>query len=146
MREAPYANLSTHVPRADEAVRVARVEDRAVGGPADRRAVGRRRVLAHGRELGLELVDDDLALQIPDLDRERGGGAEPVAVRREDERVDDVARVERIQTLALVEVPEHGRAVLAAGRAERAVGRDGHGVQVPGMTIQVRAQLAVREG
>merc|ERR1712078_269826 len=117
MREAPYANLSTHVPRADEAVRVARVEHRAVGGPADRRAVGRRRVLAHGRELGLELVDDDLGLEVPDLDRERRGRAEPVAVRREDERVDDVARVERVEALALVEVPEHGRAVLAAGRA-----------------------------
>ena len=114
----------------------------AVRGPADRRAVGRRRVLAHGRELGLELVHHDLGLEVPDLDRERRRRAEPVAVRREDERVDDVAGIEGIQALALVQVPEHGRAIFTTRSAERAVGRDGDGVQVSGVANEVREELA----
>jgi hypothetical protein len=39
---------------------------------------------------------------------------------------------------AVVEVPEHGDAVFAA----RAVGRDGDGVDVPGVAVVVCAELA----
>merc|ERR1719440_2501489 len=102
--------------------------------------------LAHGRELGLELVDYYFRLEVPDLDRERRRRAQPVAVRREDERVDDVARVERVEALALVEVPQHGSAIFTTRSTQRAVGRHRHGVQVARMTIEVRTQLAVRQG
>ena len=54
-----------------------------------------------------------LALKIKDLDAGRGRSAEPVAVGREDEGVDDVAGLERVQVLALVEIPKHGDTVLA---------------------------------
>lgn len=103
------------------------------------------RLLSNRRELGLDLVDDALALEVEDLDAGRGGGAEPVAVRGEDERVDRVSGLERVEVLALVEVPEHGDAVLASGRAERAIGRDGDGRDVAGVAEVVRAQLALGE-
>lgn len=47
--------------------------------------------------------------------------------------------------LALVKVPEHGDAVLASGRAKRAIGRDGDGRDVAGVAEVVRAELALGE-
>ena len=73
------------------------------------------------------------------------GSAQPVAVRREHEGVDDVTSLERVQVLALVEVPKHGDAVLAAGRRERTIGRDRDGVDVAGVTVVVGLELELRE-
>lgn len=42
-------------------------------------------------EIGLELIDLGLLLEIEDGDGGSGGGAEPVSVRREDESVDLIA-------------------------------------------------------
>lgn len=44
--------------------------------------------------------------------------------------------------LGLVEVPEHGGAVFAAGGAEGAVGGDGHGVDVAGVANVVGLDAA----
>ena len=44
--------------------------------------------------------------------------------------MDLVASGEGVEVFGLVEVPEHGCAVFAAGGAEGAVGRDGHGIDV----------------
>lgn len=73
-----YANHTTTVARkgadarlcdrvdAAEAVRVAGEQRRAVGGPGERQALRVSRVLADTGELGLELVDDRLALKVED--------------------------------------------------------------------------------
>jgi hypothetical protein len=47
--------------------------------------------------------------------------------------------------LGLVEIPEHGGAVLAAGCAERAVGGDGDRVDVAGVADVVGLDLAGSE-
>ncbi len=44
--------------------------------------------------------------------------------------MDLVAGCQGVEVLGLVEVPEHGCAVFAAGGAEGAVGGNGHGVNV----------------
>ena len=44
--------------------------------------------------------------------------------------------------LGLVQVPEHGRAVFAAGGTERAVGGDCYGVDVAGVTDVVGLNAA----
>lgn len=51
--------------------------------------------------------------------------------------------VQRVQVLAVVQVPEHGLHVLASGRAERAIGGDSHCVQVARVAQVVDLQLAV---
>ena len=51
--------------------------------------------------------------------------------------------VEGVEVLAVVEVPEHGLGVLAAGGAEGPVGRHGDRVEVPGVADVVGLQLAV---
>lgn len=44
--------------------------------------------------------------------------------------MDLVAGAQGVKVLGLVEIPQHGGTVLAAGGAERAVGGDGDGVDV----------------
>ena len=53
-----------------------------------------------------------LALRVEDLDARGGRRAEPVTVGGEDEGVDDVTSLERVKVLALVQVPQHGDAIL----------------------------------
>ena len=96
-------------------------------------------------QLGLELVNLVLLLQVEDDDARGGGGAQPVAVGREDKSVDFVAGGQRVEVLGLVQVPEHGGSVLASGRAERAIGGDGDGVDVAGVTDVVGLEAAGSE-
>lgn len=56
--------------------------------------------------------------------------------------MDLVAGGERVEVLGLVEVPEHGRSVFAAGGAERSVGGDGDGVDVAGVADMVGLDAA----
>ena len=82
-----------------------------------------------------------LALQVPDGESSSGGSAQPVSVGGEHQGVDDVVSVQGVQVLTLVQVPEHRGTVLASGGAERAVGGDGHGVDVAGVSDEVLGEL-----
>merc|ERR1712224_218648 len=98
-----------HLPDTDLAVGVASEQGVAVSGPGQRDAGHRERLglgVGHG-ELELELIHDALTLEVPDADAVVGGSAEPVAVGREAQGVDDVTLLagERVEALALVEVP-----------------------------------------
>ena len=59
--------------------------------------------------------------------------------------MNDVSGVQRVQALALTQIPQHGHSILASRGAEGAVGRDGDGVDVSLMTDQVIAEFAVGE-
>ena len=139
------STLSNNGPDADEVVAETSEEGLAVGGPGDRGALGLASVLGEVSEVWAEVVDNRLGLEVEDLDRRGGGGAEPVAVRREDEGVDDVTGLKGVEVLALVQVPKHGDAVLSTGSGERSVGGDGEGVDVAGVAVVVGLQLAVGE-
>ena len=86
-----------------------------------------------------------LALKVEDLDARRGRRAEPVTVGGEDKGVDNIASLERVQVLALVEVPEHGDTVLATGGREGTVGGDRDGVDVTRVAVVVGLELELRE-
>jgi hypothetical protein len=86
-----------------------------------------------------------LALEIEDLDAASSGCAQPVAVGREDESVDDVTSLEGVEVLALVQVPEHGNTILSTGGSERTIGRDGNCVNVSGVAVVVGLQLELGE-
>jgi hypothetical protein len=83
--------------------------------------------------------------KVEDLDARGGSGTEPVSVGGEDKGVDDVSGLERVEVLAVVEVPEHGDAILSSGSGERTVGGDGNGVDVTGVTVVVGSELALGE-
>lgn len=139
---------------ANDIVAVASEKGLAVGRPGERQALRLRRVLAETRELGLDLVHNRLALKVKDwmsvwyaqqirtLDARGSSSAEPVAVRREDEGVDNVTSLKRVQVLAVRELPEHGNAVLATRGTERAVRRNRDRVDVAGVTVVVGHELA----
>lgn len=129
-------------PGADLVVGVTGEQGLAVGGPGEGDTLGLAGLLADLDVLGLELVDLALLLKVEDDDGAGGGGAEPVAVGGEDEGVDLVTGGERVQVLGLVQVPEHGGTVLATGGAERAIGGDGDGVDVAGVTDVVSLDAA----
>merc|ERR1719199_2042825 len=93
--------------------------------------------------LGGELVKDVLVLQVPDLDGGIGGGAQPVVLRREAHGVDGGVSVQGVQVLAVVDIPQHGGAVLTTGTAQGTIRRDGDGVQDTGVAGEVGFQLAV---
>ena len=138
-------NRAVDAPDADHAVGVPSVQRRAVGRPRQRRARVLHALLGRRREVGPELDDRRLGLEVPDLDARGRGRAEPVAVGRERQRRDRVPGVERVEALALGQVPQARDAVLAARGAERAVGRDGDGGDVAGVLDEVEAELAVGE-
>lgn len=132
-------------PGTDLVVGVTGEQGLAIGGPGKGNALGLAGLLANLDVLGLELVNLALLLKVEDDDGRGGSGAEPVAVRREDESVDLVTGGERVEVLGLVQVPEHGGAVLATGGAERAVGGDGDGVDVASVTNVVSLDTAGSE-
>jgi hypothetical protein len=93
--------------------------------------------------LGTKSIDNHLGFQVPDLDRVVGGGAEPVSVGREDEAVDDLTSIERVQSLALVQVPQHSGVVLTTTRGQGAVRGHTDGVEVASVSDKVVSELAV---
>jgi len=59
--------------------------------------------------------------------------------------VDLIASAEGVEVLGLVEVPEHGGTILTTGSAEGSVGRDGHSVDVSGVSDVVGLDAACSE-
>ena len=51
--------------------------------------------------------------------------------------------IQSVQVLAIIEIPQHSFGVLAAGGAQRTVGRHGYGVQVSGVSDVVGLEPAV---
>ena len=145
VEEVWFSGILQNSEDTDNVVRVTGEEGLTVGGPGEREALGVSRVLANTGELGLELIDDALGLEIEDLDARGGGSAEPVAVGREDESVDSVTSLERVEVLAVGKLPKHGDTVLATGGAERSIGRDSDRVDVASVAVVVGLQLALAE-
>jgi len=139
--------LVTNGPDTDDTILVTSEESLAISRPGQGDSLRRTGLLANVSELGLELINNRLGLQVPDLDAGRGGSAQPVAVGREDQGVDDIVTLalQGVQVLALVEVPEHGDTVTSTRGAKRAIRRDGDGVNVTRVSNVVGAQLALGE-
>ena len=138
--------LDVHVPHSDHVISVSCVQIAAVRAPAQRNAVSLASSLAGCIDGDFKSFDELLSLQIPDFHGRAGRGAQPVTVRRKYQSVDDVIRLQRVQSLALVEVPKHGRAVFAARCTKRSIRRNSHGVQVSSVADQIADKFAVVQG
>jgi len=131
------------LPDADGVVGVAGEEGLAIGGPGQGQALWLLGLRCGRDDLGTQFLDGLLACQIPDLDGWTVGNAQPVAVGREAQRIDDVIVLQSVQVLAVIEIPQQSLGVLATGGAERAIRRDGHGVQITIVAMMIVLQLAV---
>lgn len=132
-------------PGTDEVISVTSEQSLAVSRPSQGDTLRLAALLADRSELRLELINLGLLLEIEDDDGAGSSSAEPVAVGGEDEGVDLIVGVKGVQVLGLVEVPEHGGAILATRSAEGAVRRNGDGVDVAGVTDVVSLKLAAGE-
>jgi len=83
-------------PDTNEVVSETTEQGLAISRPRDRHTLGLSRVGANINEAGLELIDNRLALQVEDLDAAGGSSAEPIAVRREHESIDDITSFKRV--------------------------------------------------
>lgn len=100
------------LPDTNRVVGVAGEESLSVGRPRKRQAL-RWLGLARGRnDFGFQLVDHFLALEIPDLDPRSESGTEPVTIRAEAQSCNNVVVLKGVKMLAIVQIPEHGFAVL----------------------------------
>jgi hypothetical protein len=133
------------LPDTNLVISVAREQSSAISRPGKGNALGILGLLATIEEIGGELVNNGLGLEIPDLDARSGGSAEPVTVRREHKGVDNVTSLERVQVLRVVKIPEHDNTVLTTGSAERTIGGDSDGVDVTSVSNVVGSELALGE-
>ena len=125
---------------ANEIIRVSCKERRTISGPGQAEARGNLSCLRLFRTKG---VDDNLALEVPNLDGIVRGSTEPVSVGRKDETVDDFTSIKTVQTLAFIEIPEHGSTVLSTRSTERTIRRDTNSVEVASVSNKIVAELAV---
>jgi len=134
-----------HLPEADELIRVTGKESLAISRPCHGEACGWQG-LGIGVDvdyLHLQLINDALLLQVPDLDGRGCGCAEPVSVGAEAQSIDDVVGLKGVQMLALVQVPQHGATILASGGTQGTIGGYRHAVQVIIVAVVVGLQLAI---
>lgn len=96
-------------------------------------------------EINLQILNNTLTLQIPDLNTILRGSTEPVPIRAEAKRVDNRTRVERVEPLPLSQIPEQDHPIFPTTRAEGPIRRDRHGVHIPTMAGERAPQLAVGE-
>lgn len=89
----------------------------------------------------IDLGHNLLGFEVPDDDSRIGTSAQPVTVRGEAQRVDDVLSVEGVQVDSIGQVPKHGSTVLTTRSAERTIRRDSDGVDVTSVTNQVLLEL-----
>ena len=66
-----------------------------------------------------------------------------IPVGAEGEGIDGISMVQGVEVLAIIEIPQHGLGILAAGSAEGTIRGHGDGVQVASVTNVVGLQLAV---
>jgi hypothetical protein len=102
-------------------------------------------LLANRLELGLQLINLALLLQIENDDAAGGGSAEPISVGRENEGVDLITSIQGVKVLRLIQVPKHGSSILSTRRTERSIGGDSDGVDIAGVSNVVGLQSAGRE-
>jgi len=134
-----------NLPDTDETISVAREQGGSIGRPGKGDTLWVLGLLAALKEFRAELINNGLGLEIPDLDARVGGSAQPVAVRREGEGVDNIASLKRVEMLGVVQVPEHDNTVLATGSAKRTVRADSDSVDITSVANVVGSELALGE-
>lgn len=83
-----------NAPSTDEVVGVSSKQGLSISAPRQADTLRLSALLAHGLEIGLQLINLALLLQVEDDDAARGGGAKPVSVGGEDKGVDLIAGVQ----------------------------------------------------
>ena len=87
---------ASDLPYTDETISVAGEESGTIGRPGEGDALGVLGLLTTVEEFRAELINNRLGLEIPNLDARVSGSAQPVAVGRESESVDDITSLKGV--------------------------------------------------
>lgn len=101
-----------HLPDANSIVRITSEQGLSVGGPSQRQALRWFSFAVLSDDFGFEFLDHFFAFEIPNLDPWSERGAKPVAVWTEAQGSDDVVMIKGVQMFAIIQIPQHGLAVL----------------------------------
>jgi len=82
-----------------------------------------------------------LALKIKDFNTAGSGRTEPVSIGREYKCVYNIPRFEGVEVFPLIQIPEHGDAILAPRSSQRTIRRYRNGIDETGVTIVISLQL-----
>ena len=134
-----------NTPSPNDVVSVTSEQSLSIRTPCQANTLRLSALLANRLELGFQLVNLTLLLQIENDDAARSGSAEPISVGGEDEGVDFITSVQGVKMLRLIQVPQHGSSVLSTRRTERSIRGDCDGVDVSGVSDVVSLQSAGRE-
>ena len=138
-----FLHSTADLPHTDHTISVTRVEGRSISRPRKADCVRRLRALTHVLKVRAELLNKTLGFKVPDLNARLSGGAQPVTVRGEAERVNDITSIQRVETFALSKIPKHGNTVFATRGTKRTIRGDGDGVDIALMSSKIVAQFAV---
>lgn len=94
-------------------------------------------------DTGTQFFNHLFACQIPDLDWWSVSDAQPVAIRREAQGVDDVIMIQGMQMLSIIQIPQQSLAILSAWSAQWTIRWNSNGVQVSIVAIVIQLQFAV---
>jgi len=135
--------VSGNFPDSDDIISVSSKEGSSISRPGEGKA---SRVDGLGLEVGVVLVqigNNCLALQIPNLNSTLGSSAEPISGWAENKRVNDVSSIQRVKVLSLVQVPESRSSVFTTRSTERTIGRYGDCINISSMSNRVGSEFAV---
>jgi hypothetical protein len=138
-----YLHSTADLPHTDDSISVPRVQGRTISRPRQAHGIRRLRAFTNVLKIRAELLNKTLGLEIPNLNARLSGSAQPVTVRGEAQRVNNITSIEGIEALALSKIPKHGNAILATRGAQRTIRRNCDGVDIALMTGKVVAQFAV---
>jgi hypothetical protein len=129
---------------ADNAIGVTSIEGVTISVPAEGGNNGVPHLAVESLNgVLVEVSNDALALEIPDLDGGLSSSTEPVSVGAEGKGIDGSTSLEGVEVTTLVQVPETGSTVFASRGTEGTVWGDSDGVEVSSVTNQVVLDLAV---
>lgn len=137
-----YQSYLTNGENANLVVTVTSEQSSTIGRPCQRSAFWIRRVLADVCEFGLDILDDGLAFQIENLDATCSSSTQPITGGAENQSIDNISSLKRVQVFAISQFPQHGDTILTTRGAQRSIGRYSDCVDVSGVTVVVCLELA----
>ena len=111
-----------NLPHANLVIRITSEKSLTISRPSHGQTLWGTSLGRVTRHLRLEFLNHVLAFEIPNLDDWASGGAQPVAIGREAERVNCVSVIQGVQVLAIIEIPKHSFGILASGGAQGTIG------------------------
>jgi len=127
----------------DNVVCVASKQDGAITVPSKGQGLSIGRLGVKFWDVLVQLGNEGLALEVPDLDSCFSCSTEPILGGTEDQLADGISTFKRVQMFSFIEIPQTNRAISSSRSTEGAIRRDSHTVHIGRVTNKVSAKFAI---